>query len=236
MPRIYHVYAQVGGDIESQRRMRVASHTWRREQLSYGDWQELRVTPGMLERDATNLGETIQLPYIHDMMDIAFIGSKSKNDILLISNADTCMVPGLAEELADRCRYGNDSCYCHRWDLMEVADDMDRKFVCKHGSWYVGADLFAVTANWWQANANELPPFVLGRECWDWAFRVLINRTGGDEIQTGIYHEKHVSDWENNMMLPGNLYNRGLMRRFLERNKLPMDYIEGKPYLPVTWP
>jgi hypothetical protein len=185
-----------------------------------------------MTRSAKSIGD-VELPFIHDMLDKAALGADD-NDVLLITNADISFVPGLGRELIDQCSRDG-ACYAYRWDFPLVVTHIGREEITK-AKWYVGCDLFAVTAKWWRENREELPPFVIGRECWDWVFRKLIDIKGGTEIQKAIYHEKHASPWEVNRSLPGNLHNRSYARRWLAMHKIPLAEIANEPYVPVKWP
>lgn len=231
--RINHVWAGIGMAGESLRRHNTARETWVREAAAYGNWRDCRVTEADCPRNAGNIGEKVPLPFIHDMMNLA--ASKCEDDeVLMITNADICLVPGLPQDIANACaRKG--ATYCHRWDFPKVVTHIDRHQIIM-GKWYVGCDLFACTKKWWMDNRDNLPDFVLGRECWDWVFRELIKKTGGSETRKGIYHEKHASPWEVNRALLGNLHNRSYARAWLQHNKIPLAEIENEPYLQVQWP
>lgn len=230
---IHHAWAGVNTAGDALRRHTIARETWMREARNHGYWHECRFTEGISPRSALDLGEKVALPFIHDMMDNAAKYAKD-NDVLLITNADISFVPGLAGDIVKTCRaYG--SAFCHRWDFKKIETHIERHEIVM-GQWYVGCDLFAVTKKWWTDNKHKLPPFVLGRECWDWVFRELIKQTGGTEIKKGIYHEKHASPWEVNRSLPGNLHNRSYARAWLTQAKIPLAEIENEPYLKVAWP
>jgi hypothetical protein len=232
-PTIRHVWAGIGLAVDGMRRLMTASETWQREARSYGHWIDWRIHESPSLRTAQGLGDPAQLPYIHDMMDMAAVGADDK-DILLLTNADICLIPGMGHEIAQKCGQVG-ATYCYRWDFQRVVTHIERADINK-GRWYVGCDLFAVTVQWWREHRHELPPFVLGRECWDWIFRELINQTGGSQIEKGIYHEKHPSHWEINRGLAGNLHNRSYARAWLIHNGLDLAEIANEPYTKVNWP
>ena len=232
-PVIHHVWTGTMAHPDTLRRMNCARQTWVREAQTYGAWRELRFTDEMMLRSARDVGDPTPLPYLHDMMDAVAQDAKAE-DILLLSNADICMVPGLSFEAAEYCRqYG--ACYCHRWDFPRVVTHIERQDITG-AQWYIGCDLFAVTKQWWMAHRAKLPPFILGRECWDWAWRILVQETGGRELPQGIYHEKHASPWEQNRGLPGNVWNRSHCRAFLQQRGLPLQEIAHESFIPVKWP
>jgi hypothetical protein len=232
-PCIHHVWAGIGMGADSLRRHNVAKVTWEREALDYGAWQDCRITENVIKRSAKDLGDPAQLPYIHDMLNIAASRASHDDDVLLLTNADICLIPGVAREIAAKCADAG-ATYCHRWDFPLVVTHIERGQIDK-GRWYIGADLFACTHRWWIANRDQLPPFVLGRECWDWVFRLLIDKRGGGQIEKGIYHEKHASPWEVSRGLAGNVHNRSYARAWLVKNNVPLAEIKDEPHFPVAW-
>lgn len=232
--RIHHVWSGVALSHEAIRRVGVAQETWKREAYSYGNWKEYHVGGENFKRSARDIGDPVDLPYISDMLDHA-AANADDDDILLITNSDISFVPGLAQELVDKC-HAVGATYCHRWDFPRVKTHIERKDIHIGSSWYIGCDLFACSKKWWSTHKHKLPPLVLGRECWDWVFRVLIEETGGSQIEKGIYHEKHSSPWEVTRNLKGNVYNRSYCRAFLQERGLPLKEIENEPHVPVAWP
>ena len=231
-PYIVHVWAGVGMAGDSLRRHETARETWLREAKDYGRWIDRQYQGIPPDRTAKDIGDPVSLPFIHDMMLYGQRCAVGDDAILLITNADICMVPGLADEIALMCRtYG--ATYCHRWDFPKVVTHIERHQITQGGKWYVGCDLFAVTIGWWKKHKSQLPPFVLGRECWDWVFRLLIEETGGRQIEKGIYHEKHSSPWEVQRGLGGNLHNRSHARAWLKKRKIPLAEIENLPFIEV---
>jgi hypothetical protein len=233
VPKITHVWSGVNMGRDAMRRHTIAAATWDREAQVYGNWQTIRFTAEMMSRSAIDIGEDVGLPYIQDMLDCAASGGRDA-DIVVISNADINFVPGLAGDIAEQCtRHG--AAYCHRWDFPSVETPVDRNGLLG-ASWYVGCDLFACTVGWWKQHKSEFPPMLLGRECWDWVLRKLIDMHGGAQIERGIYHEKHPSPWELNRSLPGNLYNRGYARAWLTQHGIDLAEITNLPYAKVQWP
>lgn len=235
VPAIHHVWAGVYHPSEALTRQVIAKETWDREAKSYGNWVDCRFGDDVSPRSALDIGEKVALPFLHDMIDHAIkMRAPADNDVIMLTNADICLVTGLGKELVAACA-AHGSTYCHRWDFRRVLTHIERHQLVM-GQWYVGCDLFAFTVKWWRENRSKLPPFILGRECWDWVFRELIKQTGGVETKKGIYHEKHASPWEISRNLPGNLHNRSYARAWLNQAKIPLAEIENEPYLEVAWP
>ena len=233
-PTINHIWtdALVMSD-DKKRRIGVAKQTWENEANSYGFWKEHFIDQSNLERSAKDIGEDIPLPFLHDMLDS--VKDAKDEDILLITNADICLVDGVSEDILDNCsRFG--ATYCHRWDFPIIKTLPSKDYIETKGQFYIGADAFAVTVKWWRENKEKLPPFIIGRECWDWAFRVLIDETGGQKITVGIYHEKHESPWEINRGLAGNIWNRSYCKEFLLDHDIDPKPIGSTQYIRVNWP
>lgn len=230
---VRHVWAAINPDASAQFRHEIAKETWKRESRAPGVvWHDRPFTEADLKRSATDIGEKVRLPFLHDMLDKAAEGADN-SDVLLITNADISLVPGLGLELGKIC-LARGACYAHRWDFPIVRAHINRSEITK-GRWYVGCDLFAMTALWWRTNRHQLPPFVIGRECWDWVFRSLILEKGGKEIEYAIYHEKHSSPWEVNRGLPGNLHNRSYARKWLTARGIDLAEITHEPFHEVEW-
>ncbi len=230
---IHHVWCEDRKSGEAYQRHVIAKETWVREAKAYRLWRNVQFTEAEAKRSAINLGDTIRLPFLHDMIDKA-AEKAADDDVLLLTNADICLVPGLARQITDACKK-HGSAFCHRWDFKKVRTHIQQHEIVM-GKWYPGCDLFAVTKHWWKQNKDSLPEFVLGRECWDWVFRELVKKTGGVEIKKGIYHEKHPSKWEQQRNLPGNLHNRSYARAWLAKEGIPLAEIENYPYVQVNWP
>lgn len=232
-PRITHIFSGAPKDAETTRRMAVAKQSWAKAAGVYGDWRDRDLSDVPFTRDARSIGDPSPLPFIHDMvwqtMDCG------DDDIILITNADVGVHKDIGDELVALCS-AHGACYAYRWDFDRLELPLETKEQIAKGRWYVGCDAFAFTKRWWNANKDQLPDFVLGRECWDWILRVLIIETGGVELQKAIFHEKHVSPWKQGRLYqPGNVYNRSFARAWLTVRNIPLREIANAPFKPMTW-
>lgn len=232
--KITHVWSGNSSDPETARRMAVAQSSWKREAVSYGNWQEIDFSTIPTVRNATALGDPVALPLIHDMIDACL--DCEDTDIILITNADIGFYHGIAAEIIDVCRE-KAACFAYRWDFPRVETLPVFKKDVGAGKAYVGCDLFAFTKKWWLDNRHDIPPFILGRECWDWIMRAKIVETKGGELTRAIWHEKHDSPWKKNRaMHPGNIWNRSYARAWLNLRKMDLREITHAPFRQVQWP
>lgn len=230
---IGHVWSGASSDSKTIARMKAAAATWQRE-AAIGNWIDIDLSAVSLGRDGTSVGDPVALPFIHDMIERGF--DNPNIEIVLITNADICLCYGFADEVRTLCeKHG--SLYCHRWDFTSIQPGIYNKEKVATGKWYAGADAFAVTRRWWTRHKQDLPPFILGRETWDWIFRELIKETGGVQMHSAIYHEKHDSAWKNGRLRhPGNVYNRSYARAWLRLRNMSLKEIANAPFNEIAWP
>lgn len=229
-PVIHHVWTGTMMSGDAQRRHRVARQTWQAEAKDYKAWHDVRVVESLVNRSAKSVGDEVPLPFVHDMVNLAAVHAKD-DDIIMLTNADICLAKGLSHGLAERCARDG-ATYCYRRDFPRLNGPIDN-WTIGTGSWYVGCDLFAFTKRWWLQNRDMIPPFVIGRECWDWVFRERMRLSGCKELKDGIYHEKHASPWEMRRDLKGNLHNRSHARAWLTKHKIGLAEIKDQPYFEV---
>lgn len=194
------------------RRERFAADTWQREYLA-GEWRKL---PFVGNRDATTeLDYPRNLPFMRDLVHAAVRGQKP-NDIVVVTNADTCFAQGLGLAIVVATRK-HGSCFAHRHDFRQLI----RTQHPRNGKWYPGSDLFAFTVKWWGEHGGEYPDMLVGAEFVDCILRQLIKKHGGAELIEAIYHERHASAWEDPRVRAvdaANCWNRRLAKRWFAAN------------------
>jgi hypothetical protein len=235
MNKIIHVWSGEARDEATAQRMAMAKITWERERAAYGGWLSIQheVSPS---QNATLVGDPVALPFIHDMVNDASRLCEDGSDIILITNADIGLFRGFATELAAKVS-ASGAVFCHRWDFPALAEPLQTKAGIKTGKKYPGMDAFGFSRRWWLENRDDIPPFILGRECWDWILREKIKETGGTEMQSAIFHIAHNSDWKKGRAKhPGNIYNRSYARAWLMKRKMDLREIANAPYNEVAWP
>lgn len=156
-------------------------------------------------------------PKVSSLIEHAYERTKNENDIIIITNADICFVPGTTGWILHEVeRHG--AVYFHRHDFQRIEQLFTSEHQVASGKWYPGSDTFAFTKKWWQDHRDIFPDMYFAREFWDMIFRNMIKRSGGTEIHNAIYHEKHPSFWESkeNRNCQENLHNKALAQRWLE--------------------
>jgi len=223
-PSIIHVYQRTPWATgEEKRRNDVASKTW--DAIGCFD---LGLDDNCFVRHSGNVipNEKKNIPMIKDMLRMACIGRDDK-DVIILTNTDTCVASNLIERLA-----GELPAYSYRYDFKRIDDPIPDGEICL-GKKYAGCDLFVMRVGWWRRNHALFPDMVLGREAWDKILRELIKLSGGRELESCIYHEKHPSFWENAHNInrdPCNLRNRLLARNWLVERNMPLEELEFTNY------
>jgi hypothetical protein len=223
-PNVVHVYQRTPWATgEEKRRNAVAKQTW--DKIG---WVDCGLDDNCFVRTAAEMvpDETKRIPMIKEMIRLGCIG-REDSDVIVLTNTDTCV----ASDVIDRLE-GTLPAYAYRYDFKYLEKPILDIHIEK-GNKYQGCDLFAFTAGWWRKNNHLFPDFVLGRHSWDRCLRELIKLSGGREIDSCIYHEKHPSAWEDPYNLhrdPSNLRNCKLAREFLLERKMPLLEIEALNY------
>ena len=215
--KIHHVVNWYYTEGEAASRMFRARATWESLRVDK-NYNLILHTIGPEERSSyIDLGDDRKLPYVRDILDYASSQASSDDEILVISNADVCLVPEALHGI--RLNLLNAPCCFSR--RVEVSDSGPRLRVADLKKEYLaGADLFACTVSWWNANRSILPDLLLGAEAWDTVYRWwMLQCNPLSEMQPPvIYHERHVPFWsmrENISTNPAQVYNRKLSREWL---------------------
>lgn len=218
MPKIYHVWSHnPSTSLNTLRRVQVAQRSWRDEAEWAGNWTLIPVEGGR------GLTEDRNLPFIKDLINIAFDRAEDDEDILSLSNADVGCIHGITGYVLDRVR-SKGCCFAHRYDVEHRQLDVPISWESdvRELRWYPGSDWFWMSKAWWAKYRDEFPDMVLGREYWDAVLRQLMKKSGGTGIPFAVWHEKHESEWDRPHLrgtLPGNIHNGLLATRwFAERH------------------
>ena len=186
-------------------RTNLAQKSVDKENLLYNNWVINRNFE--LKRNATLIGDG-PLPFVRDMIEFG-MSLASENDIVVLSNADICLIPKITERIIDLCnKFG--SLYSHRYDFKNLTELIETEEKLNEGEKYIGYDLFAFLKKWWCIHENEFPDMVLGREAWDMIYHRAIKENGGAELDKAIYHQIHNSPWSTFRELKGNIHNLNL--------------------------
>ncbi len=191
--------------------------TQRRYSLAHISWLNERKLAGLDRWRFHYYPSNNNIPKVKKMIDYA-AEEASDDDIILITNADICFVPGISGWIlheTDR----HEAVYFHRHDFEKITNLFISESQVGKGKWYAGSDVFAFTKRWWNKHKEIYPDMYYAREAWDMVMRNMIKRSKGTEIHKAIYHEKHKSFWEakENRNCPENLHNRALGQDWLNR-------------------
>src|SRR5205823_13637927 len=84
--------------------------TWNREQANLpGQWVSHRVDDSQLSRNSKSLGDPRGVPFVSDLVNAAAAGA-ADNDLILLTNDDTCLAPGVGRTLLNmrpECVWGH---------------------------------------------------------------------------------------------------------------------------------
>lgn len=231
-PRFYRVHSYLGTpDADTERRISVARASWREEMAWSNRWTDLFVD--RLPRDSRALGDPRPCAFSRDLIDLAVSRCEHWDDVIVLSNADVGISPGLTGWLIEAfIRSG--AAFTHRWDRDTPirAPFVTEADTCA-GKWYPGSDLWAFTKAWWTSWGDRYPDMVIGREAGDMILRHVIKQGGGVEIPGAVWHERHASFWEmpgNRDRLPSNVHNRMLATTFLR--EFGGDWNDGSEVFP----
>lgn len=216
-PKIHHVWSGYRGSPDIDRRCAVAQTSWHNEAKAAGNWAMLLVQDSFLTRKVEGL------PYVRDLIEMAFKSCTQDLDIISISNADVGCVAGVTGQVIDAIR-AHGCAYTHRHDVCgkQIDSPILSESDVANLQWYPGSDWFFMSKTWWIKHGDEMPDMVLGREFWDAVLRQIMKKHGTEEIHLSVWHEKHSSYWEqpgNRQNLPGNNHNRALATKFFAANK-----------------
>lgn len=231
-PVFVHVWADwrpPGPETPAGKRRQNAEGSWELERR-VADWIECPFPREAARRTGRDLGDPHELHFIRDSIEHALeVCALRHDDVLVLTNSDTCFAPGLTGKIADHVRRNNACGFAHRYDFEEGQLGLHyvHEAAIRNAKFYPGCDLFFFTVQWWRENGRKFPDFLAGREGWDEVLRQLIKLTGGRGIDHAIYHEKHPSYWESKegAESAGNVYNRRLREAwFRETGFVPFDY------------
>lgn len=213
--RMIHVWSDYSrNDLGAQKRHRMAKLTWEREMKG---WIDLPLHDSVFERNArTDFDDLKSAPYVTDMIDRAMV-SANHWDIVVLTNDDTCVTPGLTPILKSVLAECG-AC----WGARREHRLVNRVMTCTElmrGRKHVGADIFAFTKEWWTEHGHNMPDMLMAFENWDYVLRTVIEDHGGREIDGLCYHEIHTGDWTKKRDIPAAKHNQRMGGEFFEARK-----------------
>lgn len=222
-PKIYHVVDIFQGD-----GLKKAQATW---PAAYAEG----ITPVPIHgyaRDAKGeLGDPRGLPFLKDILwtGIPADSTDRGEDIILWTNSDIGLAPGLAALLRDHVgKHGAAS-------MRRTESD---------GDGHPGRDLFAFTVDWLHAHWDEIPDYVIGAPVFDLGLVAIIRKfhelpftlammdddLHPAEMHPGFaLHESHEPAWKlpNMDSIPSVIHNKKLFREWAKKHAPEIRFSKG---------
>lgn len=218
-PRIIFVYDNVEPiDKEERRRFKYAMDTWKFH-FNQGDVLEFPTTVNQWSRNSSSIEDPRPVPFLKDVVNYGMRFARQE-DIVVYANRDICLTTHAPERIIKAVQAHG------------VAVAWRRNFIPVPGRFYKhstharrdgGVDLVAISPKWWKENQDKIPDMFLGRECWDWVFRIIAEEKHGKDIYADdiVYHEPHDNQfWKQNKKTnPAQIHNRAQAKVFFARRR-----------------
>lgn len=215
---LFHVWNDYdrddGGNLH---RHTLAKQTWSKTYATNPNWVPYPVHIKMLNRSSREIGENRFTPYVKDAINLAASEARPE-DILVFTNDDSLMLERFTEIILENVpKHG--AIWCPRWELPPASE---QKWGNPHGYKHCGADVFAFTKKWWSENEPNFPDHLISFEAWDLNLRMLIDMTGGIQVERAVAHYIHDPVWHSpeHREGVGNLHNRKLFQQWLAQRNL----------------
>jgi hypothetical protein len=216
-PRILFVYDDfTASSKEEQCRFLYAESTWE-HQFSTGDMLKFRTEVSQWGRSSADLGDSRPAPYVKDLIDYG-VAHAMPEDCIVYANKDICLTTQAYDRILEGVQKHG---VAVAWRRNFVPDQGRLYKYSDHAKRDGGVDLIAVSPAWWKEHRNQMPDQLIGRECWDYCFRVMAEEEHGKSvyIDNTIYHCPHDGQfWKaNKKSNPGQQHNRALAKIFFAR-------------------
>lgn len=213
--KLIHVWSKYNiAKMDAARRHAIAKLSWEKEMKG---WLDLPLLDAEFDRNSRiDFGEHKSAPYVTDMIDRA-LDKANLWDIIVLTNDDTCVCPGLTP-LLKKIIAEFPACWSARREHRRVDRIMTTGELMR-GYKHVGADFFAFTKEWWLDYGHYMPDMFMAFENWDYVLRTIIEEHGGKEIEGLCYHEIHQGDWLKNRESPAAKHNQSMGGEFFNSRK-----------------
>lgn len=217
-PALFHIWNDYDrSDDGNIHRHHLAAKTWEKVYSSNKRWVPYPVHLNSLTRNSLGIGEVRHTPYVKDAINLA-AAEAQPNDILVFTNDDGLLLDGFTDLILSTLR-DRPAMWCPRWELPLNAE---QKWGNPKGYKHCGADVFAFTKQWWTENEPQFPDHLISFEAWDLNLRMLIEMTGGVQVEGLVAHYIHQPVWHSpeHREGVGNLHNRKLFQQWLAQRNL----------------
>lgn len=173
---------------------------------------------GAPSRTSESMNDPRKVPYLKDVIDYALKCVKTDRDIIMLTNADTLLVPD-AWDMIRRSMHQAEAVCSARADFRRVDQPIPWLAVSVPEP-YCGTDLFAFTARWWLKIRDIVPDVLIACEGWDAMLRwlVLKQNPAGNLRPVICYHEAHAAFWAKNRFdNPGQIHNRRVLTEWCHK-------------------
>lgn len=170
-------------------------------------------------RSSLDIGDKREVPFFRDVVSSAGQVIDSESDIVMLTNADSCLVKEAVDVVLERFTFASTGAiWSPRLDVdkpMRVV--LTQQQARDRGTDHRGLDLLAMTWKWWLEHRAEMPDTLLGYEGWD-VIPILMLGDAGQIKPPIVYHEQHSGSYwfRNRTVARGNLWNRSLIRQWLD--------------------
>jgi hypothetical protein len=217
--KLIHVWSDYErNDYGAAQRHLIASMTWETE-FTKDQWIDRPVLDSEFTRNSgSELGEKKTVPFVNDLLQKG-ADEAGPNDVIVFTNDDTCVRPGLTRILLDEVPKCG-AIFGSRREHAKLMRPLTLEQMMK-GYKHVGADVFAFTRAWWDENKADFPDMLIGFEQFDLVLKKLILVTGGRELDDLCYHSVHLPDWVKRRETAGGKFNRTQAFNWYKQHGLP---------------
>lgn len=235
--KIFHTTNLRAKDVQSARE---------REVRARSTWNALDCIPDAVcqfRRDATDIGDPRDLPYLKDMLEFALLNPDcGNNDIVMWTNNDVALHPELPNALR-RFIALYEVCTSFRVELpygVEADVTKDPEEIALMSMGHMGRDMFAATAGWLRKYWNDIPDAIIGCPIFDLHLAALVRKQKGfnsdrQNLETLIpccefprgyvIHEAHEAVWSRlPMTTPSHQHNSKLFQQWCSVNLPHMKF------------
>lgn len=186
-------------------------------------------------RTSLDIGDDRKLPYLKDVLAFGMKRAKGADEIVLLTNDDTYLMPGAVDEVSKMLT--GEVRACCSWRV--TVDSVDGELIVpSEMTPDFGRDLFAFRKSWLDENWSRIPDMLLGELEWDLVLMTMIRQSAGLKVTLGnrkkraekcelpiglVLHERHSPVWmdEKEKSSPAKVHNAKLAKKFYRANGLP---------------
>lgn len=180
---IVHVYSYYPHREEgSRKRYEFAKDSWSSVFTDSYDCQSVAVSK--TKRDSREIGDSRGVPFLNELLQIAMERCRDDDSIVILTNDDTILKPGIIERVETLCRAQG---ACNAFRLSQ--DSTKRKY--KEPFFDFGRDLFAFSRGWLRKHIHNIPDYYIGTTDWDYFLAAYMRHVLGIEVNNQDLHHRH---------------------------------------------